>query len=271
MLAHEIMHKYDHFKKPERYLGHNATYNAVQSIGIKGVDPINKFTHLLYYVHQTEEITRSSQFYSLLKNNHITKEKFKQFFNESDMIEKLRECRDYTLAKLVSELHEYIEPINDFLEEVKDRVGEPIDLNGTDIYKINLVLKFTFMMLINAKLEIFHNILKSSINPFALMFGKEPFEADMMEKQKFMDDFIKQARKYKNYKDFFGNEIKMLNFAGDKTIKKLSKLYDMVDSDKNSLVNWELHHKINKTAEKTKERLHELLSNTTPEIYKKKD
>jgi archaellum component FlaC len=155
--------------------------------------------------------------------------------------------------------------------EVKDRTDEPIDLNGTDIYKINLVLKFTFIMLNNEKLEIFHNILKSNINPFALMFGREALKADMEEKQKFMDDFVKQTRKYKNYKDFFGNEIKMLNFAGDKTIKKLSKLYDMVDSNKDSIVNWELHHKINKTAEKTKERLNELLSDTPPVIYKKKD
>lgn len=45
---------------------------------------------------------------------------------------------------------------------------------------------------------------------------------------------------------------KRLNLAADKMIRKLAKLYDMVEHDeKSSIVNWDLHHKINKTAEKT--------------------
>ena len=64
--------------------------------------------------------------------------------------------------------------------------------------------------------------------------------------------------KDKNYRNFFGNEEKRLNFVADKTIKKLAKLYDMAKDEKSSIVNWDLHHKINKTAEKTIEEVKKL-------------
>ena len=46
----------------------------------------------------------------------------------------------------------------------------------------------------------------------------------------------------------------MLNFEGNKMYKKLYKLYDMVENKKStkkgSIINWDLHNKINSKTEK---------------------
>lgn len=271
MITHELMHKFEHYKKPENYVGQSASYNAYQQVGINNVRPINEFFHLLYFVHETERRTRSSEFYSQLKSENITKERFKEFFNESEMIKTLKVCRDYTFKKLFLELHGYMDGINTFLEGVKDHITEPVDLNGSDAYKIHLTLKLTHKMITNAKIDIFSEILKSTLNPFQLLFDSDGMEDELRQKQGFMDNFVKQSRKYENYQDFFGNEIKRLNFVGDKTIRRLSNLYDMLDNENNSIVNWDLHQKINKVAEKTKSKLNELLSDEPPSIIKKKE
>ena len=126
------------------------------------------------------------------------------------------------------------------------------------------------MMVKNESSKQFIDLIQRDVKQFNLFINPEGDDIAMVEKQKHVDEFVKKISKYDNAHDFFGNEIKRLNFVGDKTIKKLSKLYDMVDDDKNSIVNWDLHHKINNTAEKTKLKLTELLSNETPKINKNK-
>jgi hypothetical protein len=274
MLTHELMHKFDHYKNPKEYAGNHAEYTAIQKVGIKDLTPVNTFMHLLYFTHDIERVTRSSEFYSQLKVKNITKKDFKQFFEDSELINTLKECRDYTFGKLVSELHGYMPAIDGFLQEVKASdadIGREVDLEGTDINKINMALKLVFKILINAKINVFFNLFQDQVDPFQSLFNPNEAEKQREETQQYVDNFMKKVKKYDNYSDFFGNEIKRLNFVGDKTIKKLSKLYDMVDDDKQSIVNWDLHHKINKTAEKTRERLNELISDKIPRIVKKKD
>lgn len=273
MLTHEIMHKYDHFKDPTIYAGITAEYNAFQEVGINKVPSLNHFMHLLYYISEAEERTRPSEFYSQLKINKVTKQEFKKFFDESDMISKLRECRDYSFTKLVSDMHDNIDGINEFLKVVNNsgQLNKPIDLNASDISKINETLNLVWIMFTNLTGSIFADILRSNINPFRAMFDPESTDREMAKKQGYLDEFLKRVRKYKNYRDFFENEIKRLNFAGEKTIKKLSNLYAMVENDKNSIVNWDLHQKINDTAGKTREKLQELLSDEPPKIVRKKN
>ena len=65
-------------------------------------------------------------------------------------------------------------------------------------------------------------------------------------------------RKDKNYRNFFGNEEKRLNFVTDKTIKKLPKTIQYGKRRKILNRKFESHHKINKTAEKTIEEVKKL-------------
>jgi len=274
MMAHELFHKYEHTKKDTEYLGSVAKYKGSQNVGIQNVDPINKFMHLLYYVHEAERYTRPSELYSMLKYNKVTKSKFKHFFNETDIIKKLKECRDYSYSQLITELRSHMEGINVFLEHVIGTGDAPPEMNlsmdAPDDEKIQKTLELLLLMFKNETIDQFIGLIKQVMNPFKMFINPKGNDIAIQEKQKHLDVFIKKMSKYDNAKDFFGNEIKRLNFVGDQTIKKLSKLYDMVDNDENSIVNWDLHHKINKTAEKSKLKLAELFKNETPKIDKKK-
>ena len=249
MLTHEIMHKYDHFKDPTIYAGITAEYNAFQEVGINKVPSLNHFMHLLYYISEAEERTRPSEFYSQLQINNVTKEEFKEFFDKSDMITILRECRDYTFSKLVNDLHNEIPGINAFLKKVNDsgQRDEPINLNSSDINKISETLNLVWILFGNLSANIFFEMIKSDINPFRALFDPASQEVELRKKQEYIDEFQKRTRKFKTYREFFENEIKRLNIAGEKTIRKISKLYAMVENDKNSTINWELHNKINNT------------------------
>ena len=59
---------------------------------------------------------------------------------------------------------------------------------------------------------------------------------------KLFNNLRKLANKYENKpKDFFENQIKYINFVGKKNIKKLVKLYDIIEDEPNNI-----HHNINK-------------------------
>lgn len=260
-LAHELMHAFDHYKYPEGSLKSNAEYSASQSARLGNIDAINHFNFLLYFTHQIEMVTRASELYSYLKSEKITKEQFKEHFLNHKMIKILKECRDYTFSNLVTQLGQNMDEINRFINHIMTHdTGYPhkIEPNMSDIQKIHIALDFAHQQITNHKIESFHEGLSSSVTPFTFLLPPELSDKIMEEKQNFLDKFVKEARKFKNYRDFYEYEIKKLNFAGNKAIKKLSKLYDMVDSDKNSIVNWDVHHKINKTAEKAMERINEL-------------
>jgi hypothetical protein len=271
VLSHELFHQFEHHKLPNRDARLKASYESYQGVRIQNVQPLNKFLHLLYFIHETERYTRPSEFYGELKANNVTKEKFKEFFKESQIIKDLEECRDYTFAGLMNDLRNHMDEIDEFLNILKTQ-GAEIDMDVPDSVKINNLLKYFHIILNNATMQEYMSILKSGINPFAAMFtsmaGIENPEAE--QAQKHLDDFVKEIQKFKNYQDFFDYWIKKINFVGETTIKKLSKLYAMVDNDKDSIVNWDLHHKINRTADKTKMRLQELIKDPDTKITKKK-
>ena len=270
MLAHEFMHKYEHYKNPVDYVSRNVRYNSFQNFGIANLPPFNHFMHLLYFAHEAERQTRPSEVYSRMKSQNITKENFKEFVKENDVFVKLREARDFTFGKFIGELHNHMPAIDEFLKFAKDEVDYPIRLDGTDMEKIADTLKIVHTAIPNIQVNDYFETMKKTMNPFLGFMSPEASEQEAEEKQKYFDDFEKRAKKYKKPRDFFENEIKIVNFVGNKTIKKLAKLYDMLDDKDESIVNWDLHQKINKTGEKTKMKLQELLKSPNPKIIKKK-
>jgi hypothetical protein len=46
------------------------------------------------------------------------------------------------------------------------------------------------------------------------------------------EDFKKNVARFKSYDDFFRYHEKEFNFVGDRLFKKISKLYSLLDSDK---------------------------------------
>lgn len=264
VLTHELKHAYDKFIQPTHSFHSRSSYESAQQMKFKGIDPINEFFFFLYYIHEIESSVRSSEFYADLKANNITKKDFKDFFNKSRMIENLKNIKNFKFSDLVAKLHNHIPDIEEFFTYVEDK-GQIIQRGDTDDEKVNNFLNLIFRYTINGRINTYSDILKHSIDPFRMMFAQMTNHPDeeIENKEKMVEEFAKRAQKYKNYQDFFGNEQKIINFAADKLIRKLSKLYDMAQNNINegdsSIVDWELYHAINKTEEKTIESVKKFL------------
>jgi hypothetical protein len=70
------------------------------------------------------------------------------------------------------------------------------------------------------------------------------------KKQEVFQNYINRIRKYDNTDDFFRNEEKMFKQTSSNLIKKIHKLYSILDKNKEtneSIINWDLYHKIKNT------------------------
>lgn len=271
--AHELKHSYDDTVKTSREIYSRTEYNTFQEVRMGKIEPINTFLHNSYFIHEIEEGVRSSEFHALLKSSNITKSQFKTFFYDTELIKKFKEIRSFKLTTLINELHQYLPFINDAIEQITQAnpTVEKVSPDATDDERIKIFLNLFYQVLTSHKVRTYDNLIFSGINPLSIMFGT----VEANEAQEMVDNYVKRAQKYKNYEDFFVNEEKRFNFVGEKMLRKLGKLYDMIDNDeKSSIGNWDLHHKINKTSEKTLEEIKKLaregkLKLTTGNVFDK--
>jgi hypothetical protein len=260
-ISHELKHTYAHEKTPYESFKTNSQYSAAQDIHLGEIDPMNTFFHYLYFLHRTENLVRPSQLYSQMLSGKITKSQFKKFFEENETVATLQDAKNLTFDGLKDKLRNYLPQINDFFDYLEQNGYKKINRENGDEEIINTFLHIIYNSLINTRLEHFKSLLLRTFSPLDALFARlSGADNGMEDRQKMMNDYVKKAQKYKNYRDFFGNEIKIINFAADKMIRKLGKLYDMAPNDTNSsIVNWDLHHKINKTAEKTMQEISRLV------------
>ena len=70
------------------------------------------------------------------------------------------------------------------------------------------------------------------------------------KKEEVFRNYVKRIQKYDNTDDFFRNEEKMFKRTSYDLIKKIHKLYSILDKNKKtneSIINWDLYHEIKKT------------------------
>jgi len=266
VLTHELEHAYKSYKEPSASAESRSSYNAAQIIEFNNIPPIRDFFFYSYYIHQVENSTRPSEFYSRLKSQNITKKQFMKFYEKSDIVETLKRIKNFRLSKLISDLHNYIPQIDDIFHKLIEAKIPNIQIyQGDDEnQKIDAFLNIIYELINRVKSNTFFDILKRNIGPLDALFNPQKFYQDMKDNQKIMDNYIKKIEKYKNYQNFFGNEEKRFIFVADGTLRKLGKLYDMAKDDLNEekssmIVDWDLYHKINKTSEKTLEEIKKML------------
>ena len=258
-ITHELKHAYDNEKRPGVSFRDESEYESNQAVSFGPINPMNLFFHYLYYLHRTEDLTRPSQMFSQMMTKGVTKSQFLKFYNESEMVETLKSARSLTYENFKSSLHSYITGIQMFFDYVDSRHPDdpPIERGNTNDEVINNFLEYVHRVAVKNRIAQYKNVVKQSIQPpdfqTGMMIMMGLIEApDFKDKQKLVDEYTKIAGKYKNYEDFFGNEIKMINFAANKTLRKLAKLYDMAKDDKKlSIENWDAHYDANNTFQKT--------------------
>jgi hypothetical protein len=235
-LSHELMHSYDKFKKPISNPSQRADYEAYKNIRF-GIDPIDDFLHNLYFIHSIENIVRPSEIAADLKSGSINKEGFLVFLKNNRVYKKLKEINSFTYEGLKKELLNHVNIIRERLEQ------SGIDIIPEDNEElVNTVLDLLRINLVNGK----GTVLKQDLttNFFEEMMG---FSG---KKEEVFRNYVKKIQKYDNTDDFFRNEEKMFKRTSYDLIKKIHKLYSILDKNKEtneSIINWDLYHKIKNT------------------------
>jgi hypothetical protein len=235
-LTHELMHSYDKFKKPVSNPSQRADYDAYKNIRF-GIEPIDNFLHNLYFIHSIENIVRPSEITSDLKSGSINKEGFLEFLKNNRVYQKLKEINGFTYEGLKKELLNHVDIIRERLEQSGlDNIPED------DEELVNTVLNLLRINLVNGKGNVLKQDLTSSFFDEIMGFSGK--------KEQVFNDYIKRIRKYDNTDDFFRNEEKIFKRTSYDLIKKIHKLYSILDKAKKtneSIINWDLYHEINKT------------------------
>ena len=255
-IAHELMHLYDNFKKGKSSVEDTAEYNSYQKGGFPPI--ISDFLHLLYYMTSIENIVRPSELYQSLLDNMVSKSNFKDFVEQTKIMKNIRKAENFSLSKFKEELESDIE-VNRMVSQAIDNGYQSVGSVSDDA--LNLLM----INIASGALDSTDSILKSyiaqsarSLNPletlFALIGGndsKEMREVEKLANKKFNQMLSKYQKYEKNPQKYFEYLEKKLNFVADKMKRKLYKLYDMVkDTTNKSIINWDLHNKINSKNEK---------------------
>lgn len=224
--SHELKHAYDFKMKSDHHISSEMDYVDMNKLGTGSPT----FDHFLYYVyvsHLFEVLVKPTEVGAEIKMSDIKKSEFKDFLSSNRAYNDFKSMSEYSYKEFYNGLKSEMDYIVDFLSSVGVEMG-------TEEENINKFLKLLFNHLMNSKAEILNRHI-SRINPLLLVFNSNKVD-------KLFNDLRKLAIKYENKpKDFFENQIKYINFVGKKNIKKLVKLYDIIEDEPNNI-----HHNINK-------------------------
>lgn len=249
IIAHELKHGYDMFKKNTYNLYKKVEYNVFSENNFGKIKPLTDFLFNSYYIHHIENLVRPTELAAQIQLEKITPEQFKKFFLENKIYQTLKKIKDFTIEQLKDELASYIVEINDLLQHVGEHYGSVQE-------KIDRVLELFYINITNWKND---KIIKY-IYPFGI---NNPLFAFMQtsERNNYLNEFFKKSEKYENnYLSFFKDEEKYQRYTASNMIKKLARLYELtyknIDEpmkpkpilpENKSIWNWDLYHEIKGT------------------------
>lgn len=233
-LNHELMHAYSDYKTPSESTKDRAKYIAYSSSNFD-LPPFRDFLYKLYFSSSVENIVRPSEVNAIMKKGGVRKENFINFLLSNKTYKEYKEINNFSLVNFKLELSKYMDKIDKILYDI----GESnIYSQSPDDEKINRVLEVLYITMSNKILENYSSLLTSDF--FESLFGVQGKKAEL---------FNKFANEYKRYENnplgYYEYEEKKFKEVSSKMLKKLSKLYSLID-EKDSINNWEIHSKINK-------------------------
>jgi hypothetical protein len=265
IIAHELKHAYDSFKKNKTNLPKRVDYQISANRGFGAVKPLNRFLFLSYYIHHIENLVRPTQLATEIHLGKITPKEFYNFFVENEIFKTLKEAREFSLESLKESLKKYMIQVY----EILDTVGMDV---GSEDEAIDSILELFYINLVNWKQE-------QMIN-FIYPRGRDnPMFQDMVndDKDNYISTYTDKIQKYENdYERFYIDEARFMKYTAIKMIKKLGRLYELTNQntmkENKSIWDWEMYQKIHGknspivTKIKTKD---ELISELSKRIKKK--
>ena len=250
VIAHEIKHKFDKQKKETDLIGKDADYQAYTSQGINfGIPVINEFMRYSYFIHHVENLVRPTEMATRMKLTGITKEKFREFFENDKVVKELKEIRDFSYSNFVEKLYEQMDRVDGLLEHA----GVDYE-NMSEEEKIKEIMDLVYINLISAKRDVFDRMTEDSNSKMAgfmrmLGMGHMVKDNDDEGLQKVRHKFLSHLARYQKKEDqFFVDECERFNYVATKLIKRLGKIYSLIPDEKEqtneSIINWDLHQKL---------------------------
>jgi hypothetical protein len=225
-LGHELKHAYDNFKKPTEKVVDRSNYSGFQR-SRSGVRPMDQFMFNMYFINQIENLVRPTESYvEMVSDGVVTKEQFLKFLLNSKTYKTLVQIRDSSFDKLIEDLKGYETEIDDYLNNTVDNY----DSSSLDIDdKVKYFLKVFAFATARKVHEVRKQLLTPVTNLFQMLFGGN----DNPEADKFLDSTLGDLVKMMdNPNKFYYTSIENMRKIAIKMMKKLSKLYSLINKDK---------------------------------------
>jgi hypothetical protein len=265
IIAHELKHAYDSFKKNKTNLQMRVDYQISSNSGFGGVRPLNRFLFLSYYIHHIENLVRPTQLATEIHLGKITPKQFYDFFVGNEIFKILKEAKEFSLENLKESLKKYMIQIY----EILNMVGMDVD---TEEDAIDSILELFYINLVNWKQEQMVNFIypRGRNNPMFQHMVND-------DKDNYIINYGNKIEKYKDdYERFYIDEARFMKNTATRMIKKLGRLYELTNQttmkENKSIWDWEMFQKIHGknspivTKLKTKD---ELISELSKRINKK--
>jgi hypothetical protein len=226
-LGHELKHAYDNYKKPVEKLVDRSNYAGFQR-SRSGVRPMDQFMFNMYFINQIENLVRPTESYvEMVSDGVVTKEQFLKFLLNSKTYKTLVQIRDSSFDNLVEDLKGYETEIDDYLNNTVDGY----DSSSLDIDdKVKYFLKVFSFVTAQKVHEVRKQMLTPITNIFQMLFGGGN---DNPEADKFLDSTLGDLTKMMdNPNKFYYTSIENMKKIAIKMMKKLSKLYSLINKDK---------------------------------------
>lgn len=213
--SHELKHAYDHYKKEYDSMENRAVYQGAIGSGI-GIDAVDKFIHDIYFTSVNENLVRPSEVLSAIKANKISQKDFLNFLTNHVTYQNLKRIQNFTYEKFIQEILSEPKKVDKFLK----KLGlDPSTMR--DKTKVRRVLEATYNYIVNSTISNYSDMLKQSILDELIGFQGE--------QQVMFTNFIKKITRFKKPEDFYKYYEKQFKFVADEMIRKISKVYSLVD------------------------------------------
>jgi hypothetical protein len=225
-LGHELKHAYDNFKKPTEKVVDRSNYSGFQR-SRSGVRPMDQFMFNMYFINQIENLVRPTESYvEMVSDGVVTKEQFLKFLLNSKTYKTLVQIRDSSFDTLVEDLKGYETEIDDYLNNtVNNYDSSSLDIDD----KVKYFLKVFAFATARKVHEVRKQLLTPVTNLFQMLFGGN----DNPEADKFLDSTLGDLVKMMdNPNKFYYTSIENMKKIAIKMMKKLSKLYSLINKDK---------------------------------------
>lgn len=214
-LSHELKHTYDHHKKDYDKLEDRAIYQGTVGVGI-GVDAVDRFIHDIYFISANENLVRPSEILSAVRANKVPQKEFLNFLTNHDTYRNFKRIQNFNFENFTQEILSKPKQVDKFLK----RIGKD-PTNMRDKTKVRKVLEAAYNYLANSTISTYREMLQRSILDELLGFNDE--------REKMFQDFVKKMYRFKKPEDFYKYYEKQFKFVSDEMIRKIAKVYSLVE------------------------------------------